>query len=343
MKYGLIFIFFAILFRIFILEFYQVSSSDMAPTLLKNDYLWVQKWRYGIRIPGTSVYLWRWSAPQRGEVILMKAPHPPYPLVFRRVMALPGDRLFYSDGVLFINEKMHRALTPDLVQKEWDFLRDGDFTGDLQWRNYYVHWQEELAAGPYSILTQKDQNLSFGPYKVPKGHYFVMGDHRSLAQDSRFWPSNKKYAQGQVVFKRKDENSNKEFIIPQSTTLKAIVDPYFPVFFTTTQSARLTKRNVSVPVRSKEAGFRGNIPKGVKWSLEGSLYSVLNVYNSSSFSGGFDQSVVPFQSFYGRAFQIVWGCEKTLPVLNFLCQFNSSREGRLLWSVHKASSKKHIK
>ena len=339
MKYGLILIFFSIFLRAFVLEPYQVSSSDMAPTLLKNDYLWVRKWRYGIRIPGTSFYLWKWNSPKRGEVVLMKSPHPPHPFVFRRVVGLPGDRLFYSHGVLFINEKAYRSSTPYQVKKEWEFLRSVDFIGESQWKSTFIHWQEELDTGPYSILTKKDQNLSFGPYKVPQGYYFVMGDHRSLSQDSRFWPPDKKYAQGYVNIKRKNLNSQDVILIPQNTILKAIVDSYFSVFFMTTQSVKLIENDILIPVRAQRAGLNGNLPQGVRWRLKGSLNSTLKVNNKNPFFGGVDRSVVPFHSFYGQAYRITWSCEKTLPVFTFLCQFNSLREGRLFWPVHKTSAK----
>ena len=337
MKASLIFIFLAVLIRIFIVEPYQVSSSHMVPTLLKNDYLLVQKWRYGLRIPRTSLYLWRWNSPQRGEVALMKSPTGSP--VLRRVIGLPEDRIFYSQGMIFINEKTYKVTSTDEFEKEEELLRELE---DFQ---AYSHQQEKLSQGVYSVLNKKNQNLSFGPYKVPRGHYFVMGDHRSLSQDSRFWQKNLRQAQGEVILTRKKfkrKNSQAPILIPKNTVLKAQVDSYLPVFFVTTQQARLIDSDMRVPVKAQKGGLRGNVSKGVLWSIQSPLQKVLTVENKASFKGGQNQSVIPLNSFYGRAYKIVWSCEKTLPVLSFLCQFSSLRKGRSLRSVHLSFSKNNF-
>ena len=234
----------ALLFRFFVLEPYQISNSQMAPTLLKKDYLIVKKYIYGLRLPFFKRYFIRWASPKRGEVVLFSAPHQPQFLSVLRVVAVPGDTLIYSQNVLKINGKKYAPEIPASVQKEKEFLRSSDFVGEFSLENLeaYTHWQEELSdkTGPYSIL-QKNQktSLSFGPYQIPEGFYFVMGDHRFQADDSRTWP-----AQG-------------------------------------------------------------------------------------------NRNLVPFNNIQGRAFKILWGCEKTLPVLFFLCQFDSFRKGRLFYPVHK--------
>ena len=324
-----LFIFLALCFRFFV-EPYQVSTSEMTPTLLKGDYVLVLKRVYGFHL--FQRYLKTWGSPKRGEVVLLKEPQPPYHLMFKRVIGLPGDRLFYSKGVLFINEKMYKPQIPLEVKPEWDFLKPSDFSGEKQetsGMNHYVHWQEELSYGPYSIL-EKGKGLSFGPYKIPKGHYFVMGDHRLQSRDSRTWPLQSQRAQGVVVFHKK---SKKPLNIPKGAILYASEDPYFPIRFTTLKSVLLKDSPLSVPVRALDPGLTANIEKNSRWRF--SLTPEVSVTNNKEFSGGQDKSLVPFHSIKGRPVLIFWGCEKTLPLLNFLCQFDSFRKERWFWPVHK--------
>ena len=323
------FIFLALCVRFFV-EPYQVSTSEMAPTLLKGDYVWVLKKVYGFNL--FQHYLQVWESPKRGEVVLLKEPHPPYHWMFKRVIGLPGDRLFYSKGVLFINEKMYKPQLPLEVKPEWDFLKPSDFSGEKETGGitHYVHWQEELSYGPYSILKKEGEYLSFGPYKIPKGHYFVMGDHRSQSRDSRTWPLQVQRTQGVVVFHKKSKEPLK---IPKGTVLYAGKDPYLPVRFITLKSVLLEDSPLSVKVQALDLGLTANIEKNSLWRF--SLYPEVSVTNDKEFSGGQDKSLVPFHSIKGRPALILWGCEKTLPLLKFLCQFDSFRKERWLWPIHK--------
>lgn len=334
MKKAIFFILLALCFR-FVLEPYYIATSEMAPTLLKGDYIWVQKQVYGFN--GFHHYWWVWNSPKRGEVVLLKEPHSPHRLMFKRIIALPGDRFFYSNGVLFINEEMYKPQIPVDVQQEWDFLTPLDFPGENETGslNNYVHWQEELSYGPYSILTRKgEEDISFGPYKIPKGHYFVMGDHRSQSRDSRTWPLHAQHAQGVVIITKK-KSKDSVIKIPKGTVLYVDTDPYFPVRFVTLNTVVLAEFSVSVRVRAVEPGLTAHVEKNAQWNIEGFLNSQLEVRNGQSFSGGQDKSLVPFHSIKGRAVRILWSCEKTLPILKFLCQFGSFRNKRWYWPVHK--------
>jgi len=332
MKKAIFFILLALCFR-FVFEPYQVSTSEMAPTLLKGDYLWVQKQAYGFNI--FHRYWQIWKTPQRGEVVLLKEPQAPYHLMFKRIIALPGDRLFYSRGILFINEKMYKPQPPVDVKQEWDFLQPFDFPGENETGslNNYVHWQEELSSGPYSILIKKEEDISFGPYKIPQGHYFVMGDHRSQSRDSRTWPLHARKARGVVTFRKRSKSG--VVTIPKGTILYVAEDPYFPVRFETLKSVVLDDSEVSVKVRALNSGLTAHVAENSQWIIEGLLNSQVKVNNGKEFSGGQDKSLIPLHSIKGRAVVILWGCKKTLPILNFLCQFNSFRKERWYWFVHK--------
>lgn len=325
-------IFFSIFFRLTVLEPYRVLTSEMAPTLLKNDYVIVQKYFYGFK--WFKNYLWKWNQPKRGDVILFKMSGS---FRLRRVIALPGDRLFYSGGVLFINEKAYPTQPPQEVKKEWEFLKSVDFLGESETGGIsnYVHWQEELSRGPYSVLLEKNPKISFGPYKIPSHYYFVMGDHRAKSRDSRTWPSYFKASKGEVVFYRKKDVVFGPVPIPKGTVLFINEDHWFPLFFETQKTVILEGQRINVPVQAVHPGPRGNISKGAPWSIHGLLSDQLIVRNEESFFGGEDQSLVSYDSIYGRAWRIIWGCEKSLPFLNFLCHFKFFRQGRWFWPVHK--------
>ena len=332
MKQFIICVLLALCLRFF-LEPYQVSTSDMAPTLLKGDYLWVQKQAYGLHFLNRY---WRlWNSPQRGEVVLLEEPHFPHHWMLRRIIGLPGDRIFYSKGVLFINEKMHKPLPPFEVQQEWEFLKPFDFPGENETGSFnnYVHWQEELSAGPYSILRKKEEDFSFGPYKIPKDHYFVMGDHRSQSRDSRHWPLHSKKARGTVIFKKKSKSQRVK--IPKGTILSVHEDPYFPIHFETLRDIVVGNSSVPVKIKALEPGLTAHVEKNSDWKIEGFLHSQVKVSNEKKISGGQDKSLIHFNSIKGRAFVILWSCEKTLPLLKFLCQFDSFRKQRWYWPVHK--------
>lgn len=358
---GCIFIFFliSIFIRLFILEPVLISNSEMLPTLLKNDYVIVQKYFYGVSLPFLKNSIIQYKSPKRGDVVLFKAPYSSHPLLIRRVIALPGDRLFYSKGILYINEKPYSPHPPEfLVKQERKFLRPSDFPGKRvqkkqsedqrsfleEWRKWYSHWQEKTPAGRvYGILSQKKEWMSFGPYKIPKGRVFVLGDHRTYARDSRTWPVKGKPSQGRVTFYRNKKSQSflqrtSSIVIPKKTRLSIETDAYFPIFFETAEKAVLSQDSISVKVQSQSFGLNENIPAHQVWSIKGSLSQKVFVENSQPFFGGRDQSMVPLKWIKGRVFLIVWGCEKSFEFLSFLCHFNSFRKGRWFWPVHKFSN-----
>ncbi len=147
----------AILIRTFVVQAYVIPSESMVPTLLKKDYLLVWKPAYGIKIPFTHNWLARWGAPERWDVVVFV---PPQELskdyldqedFIKRVVGLPGDTIELVDRVLYING--------EAVHDEW------------------AHW----ADGPLS------EHGNFGPFTVPDGYYFMMGDNRDRSLDSRSW------------------------------------------------------------------------------------------------------------------------------------------------------------
>ena len=174
----------ALIVRIFIYQPFNIPSGSMKDTLLIGDYLFVSKMSYGY-----SKYSFPMSpdlfdgrlmgeTPERGDVAVFKLPSDNETDYIKRVIGLPGDRVQMRDGTLYINDKM--------VPK----VRDGSFsTKDYYGRTVNLpRYKETLPNGVVYHVLDADPNGAFdntSVYKVPKGHYFMMGDNRDNSSDSR--------------------------------------------------------------------------------------------------------------------------------------------------------------
>ncbi len=176
---------FALIIRSLLFQPFNIPSGSMKPTLLVGDYLFVSKYSYGYSRHSLpfSVNLWSGrigaSAPARGDVVVFKLPTDNRTDYIKRVIGLPGDVIHVENGVLFINNEAvkREALEPFL---------DHDAAGrDKPIRRY----RETLPNGvSYETLDEKNGGMAdnVGPYRVPEGHYFMMGDNRDNSTDSRF-------------------------------------------------------------------------------------------------------------------------------------------------------------
>lgn len=178
-------------------EAYVIPSTSMLPTLLVNDHIFVNKILYGVRAPFSESWFVQWAHPQRGEVVIFKNPSDKDKYFIKRVIGLPGDRILYENGHLYVNEKLVERVIPQALKEEWHWLRDADFPGDQAagGRNLYVHWEERLNDRGYSILLRKEggSQESFGPVTVPAGHFLVLGDNRDNSLDSRAWSEERRF------------------------------------------------------------------------------------------------------------------------------------------------------
>ena len=95
----------ALVLRWSVMEVYVIPETGMMPTLFANDHIFVNKLAYGLRLPFLRSVSLKWSQPRRGDIILFRAPFNHQFLSIRRVVGLPGDRVFFEHGNLYINEK----------------------------------------------------------------------------------------------------------------------------------------------------------------------------------------------------------------------------------------------
>ena len=178
-------------------EAYVIPSTSMLPTLLVNDHIFVNKIIYGIRAPFSEKWFVQWAHPQRGEVVVFKYPADKDKYYIKRVVGLPGDRILFEKGHLYVNEKLVEKTIPQNLKEEWAWLRDADFPGDADvgGRSQYVHWEERLQSRGYSVLLRKTGGggATFGPVTVPPSQYLVLGDNRDNSQDSRAWTEERRF------------------------------------------------------------------------------------------------------------------------------------------------------
>lgn len=194
----------ALTIRWALIEAYVIPSGSMLPSLLIHDHIFVNKIHYGIRFPFTENWMVRFDEPKRGEVIVFKYPENKELFYIKRVVGIPGDKVFYENGNLYVNDELVKKSVPSDLKYEFDYLRDDDFRGEgVGATQSYVHWQEQLGDYEFSTLLRKGRGgVVFGPYHVPKDHYFVMGDNRDNSQDSRLWSEEKRFVPREFLIGR---------------------------------------------------------------------------------------------------------------------------------------------
>lgn len=170
-------------------EAYVIPSGSMLPSLLIHDHIFVNKFVYGLRVPFSESWLVKFSEPKRGDVVVFKYPLDMNTFFIKRVVGEPGDKIFYENGTLYINDKpMDKK--PPVSTSDFDWLRDEDFfrDGAVDKKDQFIQFTEDLQGKEHSVLIRRGEAYdTFGPVVVPPDHLFMMGDNRDRSHDSRFW------------------------------------------------------------------------------------------------------------------------------------------------------------
>ncbi len=178
--------------RSFLVEPFKIPSGSMIPTLLVGDFILVNKYTYGIRIPVLNKKILELFSPQRGDVVVFRSPVDPSLDYIKRVVGLPGDKIEYRNKRLTINGQTV-AMRPN-----------GDFL-DKEKLYYTPRFVETIGGIEHDALVE-DEAPPFVPHvfqypqrdkclynsegfvcEVPAAHYSMMGDNRDNSQDSRVW------------------------------------------------------------------------------------------------------------------------------------------------------------
>ncbi|KVD44219.1 S26 family signal peptidase [Burkholderia sp. MSMB1072] len=178
--------------RSFVVEPFKIPSGSMVPTLLVGDFILVNKFEYGLRLPVTNTKITQGSPLSRGDVVVFRYPKDESVDYIKRVIGLPGDTIAYQDKQLTINgQPVPETPLPDFFDDER--------------QNYAKQFEETIGNKKNAILNNPAvPPFVMGAYdypyrdnctynsrgvicKVPPGHYFMMGDNRDNSADSRYW------------------------------------------------------------------------------------------------------------------------------------------------------------
>jgi signal peptidase I len=160
--------------RSFIFEPFRIPSGSMIPTLFDGDFILVNKFSYGLRLPVVHDEILDLGEPERGDVVVFRYPLNPAQDYIKRVVGLPGDRIAYRDKQLYINgEPVPQTLV-------------GRYRGPEQESGALLK-REQLGDAEHPIVIHTGSPDRDFEYVVPPDNYFVMGDNRDRSSDSRFW------------------------------------------------------------------------------------------------------------------------------------------------------------
>jgi len=182
--------------RSFVVEPFKIPSSSMVPTLHVGDFILVNRYTYGLRLPIVNKKIVEVNQPKRGDVMVFHFPNDPSVDYIKRTVGLPGDVLVYRDKRLWVNGVEQPRVRGDdynFLESGLNFVHTESYTEDLTGMKHPILVNPEM---PSIHLSNVDafpmhEQCSYSAEEmrctVPAGHYFMMGDNRDNSRDSRYW------------------------------------------------------------------------------------------------------------------------------------------------------------
>jgi len=165
------------LLRSFVAEPFRIPSGSMLPSLFIGDFILVNKFAYGVRLPIVNVKALDTGAPRRGDVAVFRFPGDPSVNYIKRVIGLPGDHVAYRGKKVYINGKVLEQTAAGAYSPPLPNTAAGEVLRQV----------EEIDGLRHDILTTDRADYSPSEFVVPAGQFFVMGDNRDHSNDSRYW------------------------------------------------------------------------------------------------------------------------------------------------------------
>ncbi len=161
-----------LLIRSFLFEPFRIPSDSMMPTLLDGDFIFVNKFSYGLRLPVLNLRFIDIGEPHRGDVVVFRKPTEPGTNYIKRLVGLPGDTVEVRGKRVYVNNQLVAMQVKGIYRGH---NHDGAFLGE-----------EKLDGVDHKVLYIPGRQSREGVYQVPKDHFFFLGDNRDNSQDSRF-------------------------------------------------------------------------------------------------------------------------------------------------------------
>lgn len=165
---------FVLLLRSFVIEPFRIPSGSLEPTLHVGDFVAVNKFAYGLRLPVLETKILGIASPKRGEIAVFRWPPNPHFDYIKRVIGIPGDHITYHNKTLRING----TLAP---------RKFVEYTTDESSGQAVAKYQENLDGVVHEIYLRPNVPADDFDITVPPNHYFMMGDNRDDSADSRYW------------------------------------------------------------------------------------------------------------------------------------------------------------
>jgi len=205
-------IFSVLLFRSIFFEPFRIPTGSMIPTLLIGDFILVNKFSYGLKVPfsdwevpmfgisGDPIYILGESKPKKGDVIVFKFPNDRATNYIKRVVAVSGDTIEIVDKELYVNGEKVVTSSLEGTEKSKKILDDMDD----RFKRYELNLMTSNTGEKNHVIqfNKNDPTNSYFPKTtVPEGKYFVMGDNRDFSYDSRIWGFvDHKLIKGKAIF-----------------------------------------------------------------------------------------------------------------------------------------------